>query len=120
MSGSGSLRISIFINIFLPCSSFVRAQEIFKDALSTNELRLCVVKTSLSVASQREEMSVDDKENRRDVANANSGNAAPNAAKTKPATRYFDASTSTTGKLGRFENYWVFDNFPNRLPILCV
>ena len=92
-------------NIFFSFSSFVRAQEIFKDALSTNELRLSVVKTSLSVASsQREEMSVDDKENRRDVANANAGvgvgNAATNANKTKPPTRYFDASTSTTGELG--------------------
>jgi hypothetical protein len=45
-------------------SSFARAQEIFKEALSANELRLGIVKGPAIVsrdAADREEMSVDDK-----------------------------------------------------------
>jgi hypothetical protein len=89
--------LSVFKFFF---SSFSRAQEIFKDALSAKELRLGILKGSNVSVGDREEMAVeggydkemavegDDKENRRDAANH---------LKSK-SNRYFDASTSTTGK----------------------
>ncbi len=73
-------------------SSFARAQEIFKEALSAKELRLGIVKGVNVSVGEREEMAVeggDDKENKGDAANHLKSSK----------NRYFDASTSTTGTL---------------------